>query len=167
MSENSSNHYNSYLYLSDFEVPTYLKSWIRRCNSLTANDFETHSPLYRELDAQRLDFIEFFSRSIEEIVAGFEYMREYRRSLRIQAKIERINEEINEQEREAFERKKKVFETKFKGTKWEYLFWDLLFEGEWEGDEDAVNETKAELERLRKEFIKEFGHVPEYEFLIV
>ena len=94
-------------------------------------------------------------------------MREYRRSLRIQAKIERINEEINEQEREVFERKKKVFETKFKGTKWDYLFWDLLFEGEWEGDEDAVNETKAELERLRKEFIEEFGHVPEFEFLIV
>ena len=60
MSENSSNHYNSFLYLSDFEVPSYLKSWIRRCNSLTANDFETHSRLYRELDAQRLDFIEFF-----------------------------------------------------------------------------------------------------------
>ena len=79
--------------------------------------------------------------------------------------MKNIKKTAKEQERALFERKKEIFETKFKGTKWDDLFWDLLYDGgEWEGDEEGIKNIKVELERLRKEFIEEFGHEPEEEY---
>ena len=67
MSDDSINRDNRYLTLLDFELNPTLMSWIQRCSSLKPDDIEHHSRAYRELDAERLEIIAFFSRPLEEI----------------------------------------------------------------------------------------------------
>ena len=58
-----------------------------------------------------------------------------------------------ETKKEALERRKEVLFQRFRGTKWE----DIFAEGKWEGDPELVQEEIEREEKLKKEFIQEYG----------
>lgn len=134
-------------------------------------ELDTSSYAYEEAEELRQLWLSYFSQSIDNIVKNLvnsnnreEEFSSQQKQILAEDRLWIKKEEIREKhEREMDDKFRKLW-AKYKGTKWEEVISFVLApEAEYEGDPELVREEYETLDKLREEFIKEFGHTPEDE----
>ena len=134
-------------------------------------ELDKSSYAYEEAEELRQLWLSYFSQSIDNIVKNLvnsnnreEEFSSQQKQILAEDRLWEKKEQLREKhEREMDDKLRKLWQ-KYKGTKWEEVISFVVEpEAEYEGDPEYVRKEYETLEKLREEFVKEFGHKPEDE----
>ena len=152
----SSLHTNHFITGSSSELKDRFNSWVDECLEFYfSGEKNNYSADYKNiLDKRRLEWIEFFSHDLYDIVERIHQANE------LEVPWLEI-EQLQTVQAEAIlktESHRKLRE-KWKETKYKDLFDSL--DSFTEGDQDLVEKYLLELAKLRNDFYQQYGHAPE------